>query len=132
MADGARSRGREREAAFLWIGWGCLYVVGAFVWAVRLEWPPARNLTWGPVFVYWGWMWLKRPTPPGGHWLAGRKWFFLVTALYGIYTLTIGLGATDNRVSWAAGVIGGAAFLAVGIHTFVGQWIDDSRRSRAA
>jgi hypothetical protein len=133
MADGARSRRREREAAFLWIGWGSLYLVHAFVWAVRLEWPPARDLIWGPVVVYWGWMWLRRPPPPGAHWSAGRKWFFLVTALYGVYILTIGVGATDNRVSWATGLIGGVLFLAVGMHTLVGEWIDDfNRRSPAA
>ena len=133
MENEARSRRREREAAFLWIGWGSLYLVHAFVLAVRLEWPPPRDLIWGPIVVYWGWMWLRRPMPPGAHWLAGRKWFLLVTALYGVYILTIGVGATDNRLSWATGLIGGVLFLAVGMHTLVGEWIDDfKRRSRAA
>lgn len=130
MENEARSRRREREAAFLWIGWGSVYLVYAFVWAVRLEWPPARDLIWGPVFVLSGWMWLRRPMPPGARWLARRKWFFLVTALYGVYVLTSPLVSErpTNSVSWATGLIGGVLFLAVGMHTLVGEWIDDSRR----
>lgn len=132
MDDGARSRRREREAAFLWIGWGGAYFVSAVVWAARLKWPPATNFVWGPFFVYGGWTWLRRPTPQRVRWLVERKWFFLMTALYGVYTLTIGIGATGNRVSRAAGLVGGVLFLAVGIHTFVGEWIYDlRRRSRA-
>jgi hypothetical protein len=67
MENEARSRRRERQAAFLWIGWGSLYLVHAFVWVVKLEWPPPRDLIWGPIVVYWGWMWLRRPMPPGAH-----------------------------------------------------------------
>jgi hypothetical protein len=47
MENEARSRRREREAAFLWIGWGSLYLVHAFVWAVRLEWPPPPGISFG-------------------------------------------------------------------------------------
>src|SRR6266540_5196448 len=94
MKDGPRSRRREREAAFLWIGWGGAYLVAAVVWAARLRWPPAGHLVWGPIFVYAGWTTLRRSTPSGAHWFVGLKSFFLATALLGVSLLMITLAAT--------------------------------------
>jgi peptidoglycan/LPS O-acetylase OafA/YrhL len=130
MEAGIRSRRRERELASVWLAWGAAYLVSAVVSALRQEMPPARDLIWGPAFAFTGWVWLTRPLPQRAPRVVGRNAFFLTSALYGLYLLTFGLMATDNRVSWTIGLIGGVAFLSVSLHGLVGGWMDGYRVRR--
>jgi hypothetical protein len=125
MASEAKSKRRVREVAYAWIGVGASYLVGAVVWVITGRWPPPGYVLWGTVFALTGWLSLRRVgMQREGSWLLRPKVWFLATSLFGVLSLVASLSVAIDPFSRALDVITALALFAVGLHAFLGEWVD--------